>query len=54
MDQKYSPKCNFVADVYYVVRATMAVSVLNMYRLFPLSLLPKQYSVTIYVVFTLY
>lgn len=37
-------KCYFVADVCYVVKARMAVSVLNTCRLF-LSLLLKQYSI---------
>lgn len=42
-DQTYGgEKCDLVADGYYVGRPT--ISVVNMYRLFFLSLLPKQYT----------
>lgn len=37
---KYSGKSYVVADVYYVVRSVMLVSVLNMYRLLFLVIIP--------------
>lgn len=50
----FESKNYVVADMYYVVRSVMAVSVANMYRLFFSSLLPEQYSIKIYIPFTLY
>lgn len=38
-------KSYVVADIYYVIRSKIVASVLNMYRLFFLSLFPKQYNV---------
>ena len=41
--------------MYYVIRSTVVVSLLNTYRLFFLSLFPKEYSITtLYLASTLY
>lgn len=45
VDWKYFFKCYFIADVCYVVKVRMAVSVLNTCRLLFLSLFLKQYSI---------
>lgn len=54
LDQKYLKKSYIIADVYYVVRPKVVVSVLNMHQHFVWSLFLEQYSTTIYIAFTLY
>lgn len=50
----FESKNYIAADMYYVVRPVMVVSVANVYRLFFSSLFPQQYSIKIYIPFTLY
>lgn len=53
-DWEYFLKYYIMADMYRVGRPMMVVFVLNIWRLFPLLLLPKLYRITIiYIVFSL-